>query len=458
MPRAAGDGVLRRRGVHTAERSVVGGALLNFALLSLVAVIIVTLATFLVAERVARSIALDSARNQAAGVATRLAAPLVDEEVRSGAPAAADQLTTVMTNRLRDGSIRHVKLWDEDGRVIWSDQPELIGRVFDLSPEVSALFGTEDVVAEISDLSREENVAERGEGELLEVYVGAVDRDGVPLVFEAYIPTSVMDENADTLVTSFVWVIVGSLVVFFLLVLPLAVSLSRRVARAQQERATMMRHALLASELERRRIAEDLHHGVVQELAGLGYTLPAVRRHLDKGNAADGELATAQSLLDRSTRLVQRNITALRSLMTDIYPPDLHGEGLRYAVQQLAQTEGDRAGLEVRVEVDEHLEVPPEAGSLAYRIVREGVRNVVTHAEARELRVELASDGTDIRVAVLDDGRGPGEHPGQSPDGHLGLRLLTDAVHDVGGHLEVQPRAEGGTALVARFPLVPVSA
>ena len=155
--------------------------------------------------------------------------------------------------------------------------------------------------------------------------------------------------------------------------------------------------------------------------------------------------------------LVQRNITALRSLMTDIYPPDLHGEGLRYAVHQLAQTEGDRAGLEVHVEVDAGLEVPLEAGSLAYRIVREGVRNVVTHADARELRVELGIDGTDLTVAVLDDGRGPGENPGQSPEGHLGLRLLTDSVRDVGGRLEVRSRAEGGTALLAWFPLVPAS-
>ena len=70
--------------------------------------------------------------------------------------------------------------------------------------------------------------------------------------------------------------ILGTLALFMLAVLPLAMSLAP-VERAQLDRSKMMRHALLASDLERRRIAQDLHDGVIQDLAGLG-VLPTAQR------------------------------------------------------------------------------------------------------------------------------------------------------------------------------------
>ena len=211
----------------------------------------------------------------------------------------------------------------------------------------------------------------------------------------------------------------------------------------------MTRHALLASELERRRIAEDLHHGVVQELAGLGYTLPTVARQLEPG----GDVGTARQLLDRAAGLVHSNLLALRSLMTDIYPPDLRGAGLGRAVHQLVDAEARGAGLRSAVHVEEDLDVEADVGSLAYRTVREGVRNVVKHAQATRVVVELRTRGADLVVRVADDGRGTGG--ASSPPGHFGLRLLADTVRDVGGSVSLQPGEEGGTTLVATIPLHP---
>lgn len=436
-----------------ATGSAVRSALLTFTLLNLAAVLVIGVAALVLAQRIAEGLALDDARTHAKAMAVHLAGPLVDEQVRAGIPGASDRLSAAVESRMRDGSLEHAKIWDEAGRVIWSDQPELVGQEFDLAPEVQALFGTRDLVAEVSDLSREENVAERGAGELLEVYVGAFDRDGVPLVFEAYVTTAAMDETAEAILLPFAWLIAGALLMVLLIMLPFALSLSRRVERAQLGQASSMRHALLASELERRRIAEELHHGVVQELAGLGYTLPAVMRHLEAG----GDPAKARPLVQRSLDLVQRNIWALRSLMSDIYPPDLQGAGLAYAVRHLLHRETSAAGLDARVEIEEELDIPTEAGTLAYRIIREGVHNVVKHAQAREVLVEVRLDGSDLVVRVADDGIGPGDHPGHSPTGHLGLRLVTDAVTDVGGSVDVRPGPLGGTSLTAQFPLTLVA-
>lgn len=432
--------------------SVLRPALWRFALSSLLTATLLFAVTFWVADGIARRHALEDARRAGAGVATRIAAPLVDAQVRAGVPGAAAQLTTVMDNRMRDGSVGHVKLWSADGTVVWSDQPEIVGRRFDLSADVERLFGTTRTVAEISELSRAENVAERGEGPLLEVYVGTFDADGQPLVVEVYLDTEPIKQTAQGIVTSFVPVIAGALVLLLLVVLPLAVSLSRRVESGQRDRARLMRHAVVASDLERRRIAQDLHDGVVQELAGVGYTLPTVTRELAPG----GDLVRARTTLEQLTALVQSNVLALRTFMTDIYPPDLTGPGLRDAINQLARTEAMAAGFEVDVDIPPDLELPVEPARLAHRIVREAIRNVVKHADARRVRVELLEHQDLVVVRVVDDGRGwaAGTVP-RSGEGHLGLRLLADTVRDVGGKFEVTSQGPGsGVRVVASLPRV----
>lgn len=449
MLRAAGDRVREVRPAADAPgTSVVKGAVLRFVAFSLMAALLLTGLTILVAERIAQRHALIDARQQAAGIADRLAAPLVDEGVREGVPGASNALTQVMQNRMADGSVRRVKLWDSGGRIIWSDQDELIGRRFELSNDVRQLFGTHETKAELSDLSRQENVAERSEESLLEVYAGTVDAEGVPLVFEAYLDINSMQQTARSIVISFVPVVIGSFVLFLLVVVPLAVTLGRRVEKAQRDRARMMRHVVIATELERRRIAEDLHDGVVQELAGLGYTLPTATRQLENG----GDTAVARTILERAEELVQRNVTALRSLMTDIYPPDVRGPGLRDAVRDLVHTEAGRAGITASTHIQDDLDLPADAGRLTYRIVREALRNVAKHARASTVRVDLHCDDGHVDIRVVDDGRGPGPNTARGRDGHLGLRLLRDSMDDLGGSMDISPGPGGGTALTVRFP------
>ncbi len=433
--------------------SAVRSAVVRFTASSLLTLLVLIVGTLLIADGIARGQALDAGRAQGAGVANRLAAPLVDRDVRREPGASSAQLDLVMRNRMADGSLRHVKLWDAGGRIIWADDKDLVGRRFDLEDDVAALFGTREVTAEVSDLSKEENVAERSEGQLLEVYAGTFDADGVPLVFEAYLPIDQIEDDARAIVVAIVPLVVGALVLFLAVVLPLAVSLSRRVERAQLEQSKMMRHALLASDLERSRIAADLHDGVIQDLAGLGYALPTVSRELHGFD----DLERARSVLERATEIVQHDAAALRALMTSIYPPDLEGDGLRDAIQQLVQSESLEGGLTSDLNVQPELSLSHDAGRLAYRVIREALRNVVKHAHAERIVIELAEHSGRVLVSVRDDGLGLVSTPGQSTEGHLGLRLLGDAISDFGGDLELRSAAEGGTTLLARFParLVP---
>jgi signal transduction histidine kinase len=426
-----------------AARSIVRRAVTWFLGWSLLALAILGMGIVLVANELAKDSAFREARLRTTGFGRDVAAPLVDATVRNGGPE-QDALASLMRSRMRDGSIVHIKLWSSGGAIIWADDPDLLGKTFPLEAGVRSLFGTDDVRAEFSDLSAAENVEERGEGRLLEVDVGARDANGVPFVFESYWSTAHLRSDQIAITRRLVPLGLGALVLFELAILPLALSLARRVDRIQAERSTVLRHALSAADRERRRIAQDLHDGLLQDLAGLGYALPAVGAQLPP------EAHQARRALVDAAAVIERDMTALRSLLTDVYPADLTTGGLADAVVALARQAG-QAGLAVDAHLDGlSKETPLHVAQLSYQVIREGLRNVVKHAGATRAEVRAAVESGRVTVTVLDDGRGPTGVA--SAPGHLGLRLLEDTLGDVGGHLTLERRETGGSALTATFP------
>jgi len=94
--------------------------------------------------------------------------------------------------------------------------------------------------------------------------------------------------------------------------------------------------------------------------------------------------------------------------------------------------------------------MPVDTARLAYRVVREGLRNIVKHAQATAGKVEVRRESDLIAVSVSDNGRGV--HDAQVAEGHLGLRLLEDTVRDLGGQMTLQSSPYGGAVLEASFP------
>jgi len=419
----------------------------RFATYSALVLVVLLAGAFVVGSQLARAETLREARVRGASMARVIIGPLVNKDVRAYRPGAADRLASVANDRLRDGSLAHVKVWAADGRVIWSDQADLVGRRYDLSPQVRALFGTTKVSAEISDLQKDENIEERSEGSLIEVYAGAADVDRQPVVVESYVPVQQLDRDQRAMILALFALALGALLLFQVAVIPLALSLARRVERSKEDREKLIKHALLASDMERRRIAQDLHDGVIPDLAGLGYLLPTLQRQVAAGEAGPEVAAN----LSRVGEILTRDVAALRSLLTDIYPPDLQGEGLINAIEDLArESVHDDAEIEVRAEPG--LTLPPESAALAYRVLREGLRNVAKHAQATRVVTDLRCEGDQVVASVTDNGVGINGHA-RNLEGHLGLRLLADTMNDVGGVLEVSSPESGGTRLQATFPV-----
>ena len=425
-------------------RSVLARAVRRFVWATLLAMVVLAAGSVLMSRQIAREEALRDAQVSASGIARGLVSPQLDAGFRSGRAEGREPLSTVLERRMRDGSIVHLKVWDATGRVLWSDEKELVGRRFVLPDAVRELAGTSRTVAELSDEDRPESGGEEAsEGDLLEVYVGARGADGVPFVLETYTSRQRLAVNTQVIFGELVPIGLVALLLFSLATLPLAVSLARHVDRGHRHRAELLRRSLTAWTHERRRIASDLHDGVVQDLAAVGYALPSVI------SALPPEARQARAIGEELAAAVVESITSLRALMGDLLPSDPEA-GLAASLDDLASATREQ-GVEVTLDVSPSLRLDQDTERLVHRIVREGLRNVVKHAGARTAEVTVQPYGTKVEVRVADDGRGPGAPPGDA-DRHVGLELLTGTVREVGGDLALGPHDGRGALLRAVLP------
>jgi signal transduction histidine kinase len=398
----------------------------------------------LIVQRADQEGALRRADLLARTLATEVVGPQLDS-AQADRHAVLDEL---LRAHEQEGDVVRTKIWAPDGEIVWADDHRLIGQRYELAPEDEALVGTTDAYAVLTDLSKPENEYEKGlDGAFIEVYAGFFDQKGRPLLFETYLPA---DEFTNTLRRPEVLgVSLGWLVVLLAVLLPVAAWLARRVDRAQAEQQRLLRHAVEASELERRRLAQDLHDGVIQDLAAVGYLFNALEAQL-------GEVPTARATARRAGEIVRRDVLALRVLSTDLYPPDLAGNGLEAALEEMLG-QCRQAGLESVLNVEDRLDLPATTALVAYRVVREALRNVVRHAGASRVVVDVQQVDGELVVCVADDGCGFDPSVG-SPEGHLGLRVLRDSVTDVHGQVDVRSAPDDGTRVSARLPVAPRAA
>ncbi len=425
-------------------RSTVAG----FALASLVALALLVGGGIVVLREVGRREAVDNARRSAALVGQGIVEPELTDALLAGRADAVARMDRVVQERVLGDRIARVKLWTPGGRIVYSDEPRLIGARYALGAGERATLRTGDPQARESDLSRPENRYERAEGHLLEVYLPVRTPSGRQLLFEAYQREDSITSSGRQLWLAFAPIALGALILLWLVQVPLAWSLARRLKRGQEDREGLMGHALEASAVERRRIAGDLHDGVVQDLAGLSYRLAAAAGKADA--AADPEAADALRGGAAGTR---EGVRRLRSLVVDLHPANLHAEGLAAALEDLAAPlRAD--GLEVRVDAGAGLELDPEAETLLYRGAREALRNVAAHAGAARVTVRAATADGVARLVVEDDGRGfdAGERERRRTEGHLGLDLLGELAEGQGGALRVRSEPGRGTRVELEVP------
>lgn len=424
----------------------------QFLVAGLVIVTAVLLATDYLSRRAAEREAVADARALTQLLAETVAEPHVPPGLGEADPIAVAAFDRVAQERLLLEDVARIKIWNRDGVIVYSNEMKLVEQEFELSDEARAVLEGGNPEAGLSDLRRPENEYEVDEDGFLEVYT-RIDPTYVdqPLLFEMYWAADDMAQNTELVQSTFRPVTIGGLLALLVLAAPLIWILTRRLERAATARERLLRNAVEASEAERRRLARELHEGVVRDLADVTDEIAD-----EASAAATSTPALAQRLLGIDDTL-RRNVSSLRTMVLEIYPPDLDAEHLQEALEQLAAP-ARSAGLLVSVRAGDLGGASRDTIALLWRGAREATRNTMRHARARHLdiRVGPASGAARpgrrmLRLEVADDGVGfvPGAF---STVGRFGLRSLRDLAEEAGGRLEVSSRPGRGTVLVLEVP------
>jgi signal transduction histidine kinase len=198
----------------------------------------------------------------------------------------------------------------------------------------------------------------------------------------------------------------------------------------------------LAAGEERAHLARELHDSVTQALFSMTLVSRSVEMLLDR----DTDAARAQ--LGQLRELQREALAEMRALIFELRPGNLEQDGLVRALKTHAAALQGRLGLPIVVESDLPERLPLPAEEVLYRIAQEALHNVVKHASAHQVRVDVRRNADHVRLRVTDDGKG--FDPDAVPDGHLGLAGMRARAERVGAQFTCTSRVgEGATVEVA---------
>jgi signal transduction histidine kinase len=215
----------------------------------------------------------------------------------------------------------------------------------------------------------------------------------------------------------------------------------------------LSRRAIEAENDIRRRVAESLHDGPVQELVSLDLMLAS----LDQV-AARGDAELLRERLSDARILTERNIAALRDEMVGLGPYAFDELTFDTAVEQCLPVWRRRFGLDIELAVD-RLDLTNEVCGALFGIAQEAIANAGRHAGASRVIVTLRTVDDEVELRVSDDGHGfegPGPLATTDP-GHIGLASMRERAELIGGRLEIET-GERGTKVLVRAPLRPAPA
>ena len=216
-----------------------------------------------------------------------------------------------------------------------------------------------------------------------------------------------------------------------------AVDLSHRVARDQLQRV------VTAQEVERRRLARELHDETGQALTSILLGLRAVEEA-----RSEPELRAAAHEV---RELVRSTLQDVRQLAVDLRPSALDDFGLVAALERLIASFIEQTSIAVDFEAMIPERLPSELETALYRIVQESLTNVVKHARAGRVSIVLRRKENGVAVIVEDDG--VGFDPAAAAEGGLGLVGMRERIALLGGRFEIESRPGAGTTFVAEVPV-----
>ncbi len=220
--------------------------------------------------------------------------------------------------------------------------------------------------------------------------------------------------------------------------------------KSRQQLSALSAHLQKAKEIERTRIAREVHDDIGGNLTALKIDLLWLSNRLDRqrGDLID-KAHSLEHLVDRTMEITSR-------IARDLRPPLLE-------LGLVAAIEWEASEFEKRMEIpcvvtckSEDLAVDPDLGNAAFSVFREILTNISKHAAATKVEVELSTDDTMLTMKIIDNGRGMA-HTDLLKKGSFGLRGMLERARNLGGEIRFEGKAGQGTTITAHLPLDPVT-
>ncbi|HKP04234.1 MAG TPA: chemotaxis protein CheB [Chthoniobacterales bacterium] len=223
------------------------------------------------------------------------------------------------------------------------------------------------------------------------------------------------------------------------------VATNNELERTMAQRRQLERELLEISEREKRRIGEDLHDMVCQELTATALYLKSTAKKLARKDEA------AAQTLEESAETVNRNVGIARELARGLQAVELRAAGLKDALRDLAASANQNRGVNCHFKAARGVRVTDDAVALhLYRIAQEAVTNALKHSGAHNILIALDRSATHICVSVQDDGKG--FDLGKRRKG-LGVHMMRYRANALEGELSIERRKTGGMDITCKIPI-----
>ncbi len=370
------------------------------------------------------------------------------------------------------------KIWNRQGRILYSSNPENVGRVFPVQGGLARAWNDGWIAARISDLTDDENQTERvSQSRLLEIYspVRLGGTDQVIAVAEFYQTVVPLQNEIDSAQRQSWLLFGGATLVMYLLLAGFVKRASNTIAQQQKELSRQVtrltdllnqndelherirRAAARATALNERflrRISADLHDGPAQDLGFALLQLDKVIERSEKVHIGGPEGPADGQDLAAISQSLNHALQEVRAISAGMGLPQLQDLTVTETLRRAVRTHERRTSTQVALSVKDL----PEQAALSvkitlYRLVQEALSNAFRHAGGIGQQVQVTRTGEQLQVEVLD--QGPGMNGMQESDWneHLGLVGMRERVESLGGKFRIESRPGQGTRVLALLPL-----
>ncbi len=205
-----------------------------------------------------------------------------------------------------------------------------------------------------------------------------------------------------------------------------------------ERKELQQRELELATLEERQRLARDLHDAVSQTLFSARLTSEMLLRQKNRLTPE-----TIWAHIEHLTRLIVSALGEMRILLLELRPEGLENAELPALLTHLADALGSRTEAPIQLKLLGQRKLPVNVKIALYRIAQEALNNIIKHARATELSLELQLDTAGATLVVADNGRGFDQQ--RLPGGQLGLGIMRERAAEIGARLEIASQPEGGT-------------